>query len=66
VINNKEVDMSSIVIEVLKIGLEDAVERQQLITKELQESPEQSKVRKLVTEQSKLLKETLTLFNRIT
>ena len=66
VINNKEVDMSSIGIEVLKIALQDAVEIQRLITKELQESPEQSKVRKLVTEQSKLLKETLTLFNRIT
>jgi hypothetical protein len=58
--------MSGIGLEVLKIALKDAVEKQQLITEELQELPEQSKVRKFVAEQSKLLEETLTLLNRIT
>jgi hypothetical protein len=58
--------MSNIGLEVLKIALKDAVEKQQLITEELQELPEQSKVRKFVAEQSKLLEETLTLLNRIT
>jgi hypothetical protein len=58
--------MSGIGLEVLKIALNDAVEKQQLITEELQELPEQSKVRKFVAEQSKLLEETLTLLNRIT
>jgi hypothetical protein len=57
--------MSNIGIEVLKIALDDAVEKQRLITAELQELPEHSKVRKLVAEQSELLKETLTLLNRI-
>jgi hypothetical protein len=66
VINNKEVDMSGIGFEVLKIALKDSVEKQQLITEELKELPEQSKVRKFVDEQSKLLEETLTLLNRIT
>jgi hypothetical protein len=58
--------MSGIGLEVLKIALKDAVEKQQLITEELQELPEQSKVRKFVAEQSKLFEETLTLLNRIT
>jgi hypothetical protein len=58
--------MSGIGIEVLKIALKDSVEKQQLITEELKELPEQSKIRKLVDEQSKLLEETLTLLNRIT
>jgi hypothetical protein len=58
--------MSNIGIEVLKIALDDAVEKQRLIDEELKELPEQSKVRKLVTEQTQLLKETLTLLNRIT
>jgi predicted homoserine dehydrogenase-like protein len=57
--------MSNIGLEVLKIALQDAVEKQQLITAELQELAEHSKVRKLVAEQSELLKETLTLLNRI-
>jgi DNA-binding MurR/RpiR family transcriptional regulator len=65
-INYKEVDMSNIGFEVLKIALKDAVEKQQLITEELKELPEESKVRKLVAEQSHTLEETLTLLNRIT
>jgi hypothetical protein len=64
-VNNKEVDMSGIGIEVLKIALNDAVEKQHLITAELKKLPVQSKVRKLVTEQSHLLEETLALLNRI-
>ncbi len=58
--------MSTIGLEVLKIALHDAVEKQRFITAELQELPEQSKVRKLIAEQTPLLKETLTLLNRIT
>jgi hypothetical protein len=58
--------MSCIGFEVLKIALDDAVEKQILITAELQELPEQSKVRKLVKEQTHLLEEALTLSNRIT
>jgi hypothetical protein len=54
--------MSNIGIEVLKIALDDAVEKQRHITAELQEH---SKVRKLVEEQTQLLKETLSLLNRI-
>jgi hypothetical protein len=57
--------MSNIGIEVLKNALDDAVENHWLITAELQELPEYSKVRKLVEEQTQLLKETLTLLNRI-
>jgi hypothetical protein len=57
--------MSNISIEVLKIALLDAVKKQQLIDEELKELPEQSKVRQLVTEQLKLLKESLFLLNRI-
>jgi hypothetical protein len=57
--------MSNIGFEVLKIALQDAVEKQQLITAELQELAEHPKVRKLVAEQSELLKEMLTLLNRI-
>jgi hypothetical protein len=57
--------MSNIGIEVLEIALDDAVEKQRLITAELQELPEHSRVRKLVAEQTQLLKETLTLLNRI-
>ena len=58
--------MSCIGFEVLKIALKDAVEKQLLITAELQELPDQSKVRKLVKEQTHLLEEALTLLNRIT
>jgi hypothetical protein len=64
-ISNKEVDVSGIGIEVLKTALKDAVEKQQLISEELKELPEQSNVRKLVTEQTHLLEEALTLLNRI-
>jgi hypothetical protein len=58
--------MSGIGIEVIKIALNDAIKKEQLISEELNELPEQSKVRKLVTEQTHLLEETLTLLNRIT
>jgi hypothetical protein len=57
--------MSNIGLEVLKIALHDAVEKQQLITAELEKLPEHSNVRKLVAEQSELLKKMLTLLNRI-
>ncbi|WP_157828239.1 hypothetical protein [Paraglaciecola sp. MB-3u-78] len=57
--------MSNIGIEVLKIALDDAVEKQRLIDEELKELPEKVKVRKLVTEQTHLLEEVLTLLNRI-
>jgi RecB family endonuclease NucS len=60
--------MSTIGLEVLKIALHDAVEKQRFITaelQELQELPEQSNVRKLVAEQSQLIEKTLTLLNRI-
>jgi hypothetical protein len=57
--------MSNIGLEVLKIALHDAVEKQQLITAELEKLPEHSNVRKLVAEQSQLIEETLTLLNRI-
>jgi predicted homoserine dehydrogenase-like protein len=58
--------MSGIGIEVIKIALNDAIKKEQLISEELNELPEQSKVRKLVAEQTHLLEETLTLLNRIT
>jgi hypothetical protein len=58
--------MSGIGIEVLKIALKDAINKEQLIAEELKELPEQSKVRKLVAEQTHLLEESLTLLNRIT
>jgi hypothetical protein len=57
--------MSNIGFKVLKIGLEDAVEKQQLIFAELQELPLHSKVHKLAAEQSEFLYETLTLLNHI-
>jgi len=57
--------MSNIGIEVLKIALDDAVEKQRLIDEELKELPEKAKVRQLVTEQTHLLEEALTLLNRI-
>jgi hypothetical protein len=44
--------VSGIGFEVLKIALQDAVEQQQLIVEELKATPENSKVRKLVAEQS--------------
>jgi hypothetical protein len=46
--------------------LQDAVEKQQLIVEELKAMPENSKVRKLVAEQSHLIEGTLSLLNRIT
>jgi predicted homoserine dehydrogenase-like protein len=58
--------MSGIGIEVIKIALNDAVKKEQLIAEELKELPEQSKVHQLVAEQTHLLEETLTLLNRIT
>jgi RecB family endonuclease NucS len=62
--------MSNIGISVLKIALQDAVTRQQLITAELEQMPlaqmpEESNIRKLIAEQSHLLEEKLTLLNRI-
>jgi hypothetical protein len=57
--------MSNIGFEVLKIALDDAVEKQRFITAELQELPEKAKVRQLVTEQTHLLEDALTLLNRI-
>jgi hypothetical protein len=58
--------VSGIGFEVLKIALQDAVEKQQLIVEELKAMPEKSKVRQLVLEQSHLLERTLSLLNRIT
>ncbi|MFQ3197374.1 MAG: hypothetical protein ACJAUL_001130 [Paraglaciecola sp.] len=58
--------MSGIGIEVLRIALIDAVERQRAITEQLQAWPERSQLLELVQQQSKSLKETLRLFNRIT
>ena len=58
--------MSGIGFEVLKIALQDAVEKQQLIVEELKAMPEKSKVRQLVLEQSHHLERTLSLLNRIT
>jgi hypothetical protein len=57
--------MICIGFEVLKLALNDAIKKEQLIAEELKELPEQLKARKLVAEQSQLLKETLTLLNRI-
>jgi hypothetical protein len=59
------VTLSSIGFEVLKIALQDAVEKQQLIIEELKTTPETSKVRKLVAEQSHLIEGTLSLLKRI-
>tara|TARA_R110002167_G_scaffold137654_1_gene324713 strand:- start:3786 stop:3965 length:180 start_codon:yes stop_codon:yes gene_type:complete len=53
-------------IEILRIALKDAVERQLAITAQLQELPEQSQLHELVAEQTRLIKETLILFDRIT
>jgi hypothetical protein len=60
------VTVSGIGFEVLKIALQDAVEKQQLIVEELKALLEQSKVRKLVAEQLHLLEGSLSLLNRIT
>jgi hypothetical protein len=58
--------VSGIGFEVLQIALQDAVEKQQLIVEELKAKPENSKVRKLVAEQSHLIEGTLSLLNCIT
>ncbi|MFQ3236384.1 MAG: hypothetical protein ACI9C4_001955 [Paraglaciecola sp.] len=58
--------MSGVGIEILRIALIDAVERQRAITEQLKEWPEQLQLLELVEEQSKSLKEALRLFNRIT
>jgi hypothetical protein len=57
--------MSNIGFEVLKLALIVAITKQKLIATEMQELPEHSKVRKLVEEQSLLLKEMMSLLNRI-
>jgi hypothetical protein len=57
--------MSNIRFEVLKLALIDAITKQQLIASEMQELPEHSKLRKLVEEQSLLLKKMKSLLNRI-
>ena len=57
--------MSNNGLAVLKIALQDAVKNQRLISEELTQMSEQGKVIKLVTEQTHLLEETLTLLNRI-
>ena len=57
--------MSNIGLEILKITLIDAIEKQKIITAELEQMPEQSNVRKLSAEQAELLKEILALLNRI-
>jgi hypothetical protein len=65
-IDNREVIvMSNIGFEVLKLALIDAITKQKLIASEMQELPEHSKVHKLVEEQSLLLKEMMSLLNRI-
>ena len=58
--------MASIGFEAVRMSLVDAVERQRAITEQLQEPPEKPQLHDLVVEQSKLLEETLILFNRIT
>jgi hypothetical protein len=57
--------MSNIGFTVLKIALQDAATRQQLIADNLESLPEQPVINNLVKEQSELLKEILTLFDRI-
>jgi hypothetical protein len=64
--NTWTVTVSGIGFEVLKIALQDAVEKQQLIVEELKAMPEKSKVRQLLAEQSHLLEGTLSFLNRIT
>ena len=57
--------MSRISTKVLQISLIDAIKRQRVITDELQKLPEQGQLHKLVAEQTRLLKETLSLFDRM-
>ena len=57
--------MSRIGIKVLQISIRDAIKRQRVITDELQKLPEQGQLHKLVAEQTRLMKETLSLFDRM-
>ena len=57
--------MSRIGTKVLQISLMDAIKRQRVITQELQKLPEKGQLNKLVEEQTRLMKETLSLFERM-
>jgi hypothetical protein len=57
--------MSRISTKVLQISLRDMIKRQRVITDELQKLPEQGQLHKLVAEQTRLMKETLSLFDRM-
>ena len=57
--------MSRIGNKVLQISLIDAIKRQRDINDELQKLPKQEQLHKLVTEQTRLMKETLSLFERM-
>jgi len=57
--------MSRIGTKVLQISLMDAIKRQRVITQELQKLPEKGQLNKLVEEQTRLMKETLSLFDRM-
>ena len=57
--------MSRIGTKVLQISLRDAIKRQRVITQELQKLPEKGQLNKLVEEQTRLMKETLSLFERM-
>ena len=57
--------MSRIGNKVLQISLIDAIKRQRDINDELQKLPKQGQLHKLVAEQTRLLKETLSLFDRM-
>jgi hypothetical protein len=57
--------MNTIGFKLLKIALQYSITKQQLITAELQEFKEHPNVRKIVAEQSKLLKEIMGLLNRL-
>ena len=57
--------MSRISAKVLQISLRDAIKRQRVIAEELQKLPEKGQLHKLVAEQTRLMKETLSLFDRM-
>lgn len=59
--------MSRIGIKVLQISIRDAIKRQRVITDELQKlaEPKQGQLHKLVAEQTRLMQETLSLFDRM-
>jgi hypothetical protein len=63
--NNKDVYMSRIGNKVLQISLIDAIKRQRDINDELHKLPKQGQLHKLVAEQTRLMKETLSLFDRM-